>query len=333
VLRRVLRLAKLGSRLRWNDVHMPSSPRRRGSKFGHLARGLVALTLAANVAAAPHEDPARGFRFQIVPADDSEVTHRIVDDLSRRLVPIFSEFRTELAQRRRMLYVAIGPTALREVAARQCDCVVISAFTSSQVFRSVVAKLPPARAAAITAVYAEPAPADQLRLVSLLYRRQARVAAILGADTAFLKPALAAGGVAVFDAGADDDINRLLNQIGQTDVLLALPDSAVYNTDNFRTILLSTYRHKQGVIGFSGDMVKAGALATTYSEIEDIDAQVAEIAASYVAGGELAPPQFPRYFRTVVNEGVARSLDVDVTDAVRNFARPVPVRGAAAHHP
>jgi hypothetical protein len=32
-------------------------------------------------------------------------------------VPTFAAFRTELAQRRRMLYVAIGPAALREVAA------------------------------------------------------------------------------------------------------------------------------------------------------------------------------------------------------------------------
>jgi hypothetical protein len=40
-----------------------------------------------------------------------------------------------------------------------------------------------------------------------------------------------------------------------------------------------------------------------------------------VAGGELAPPQFPRYFRTIVNEGVARSLDLIVSDEVRSFAR------------
>jgi ABC-type uncharacterized transport system substrate-binding protein len=174
---------------------------------------------------------------------------------------------------------------------------------------------------ASTAVYAEPAPGDQLRLAALLYRRPVRVAAILGADTAFLRPALEADKVTVLDAGSGDDINRLLNQIAQTDALLALPDNAVYNTENIRNILLSTYRHKQGVIGFSSDMVKAGALATTYSEIEDIDAQVAEIASAYVAGGELAPPQFPRYFRTIVNEGVARSLDLVVGDEVRGFAR------------
>jgi ABC-type uncharacterized transport system substrate-binding protein len=109
-----------------------------------------------------------------------------------------------------------------------------------------------------------------------------------------------------------------------------LPDAGIYNTENFRNILLSTYRHKQGVIGFSSDMVRAGALATTYSEIEDINAQVAEIAAAYVSGGELAPPQFPHYFRTIVNEGVARSLDITVVDAARNFARPAP---SSAPHP
>jgi hypothetical protein len=282
---------------------------------------LAALALPAQ-AAKPTQEPVQGFRFQFVTGDDSALTQRITEDLYKRLVPIFATFRTELAQRRRMLYVAIGPAALREVASKRCDCVVISAFTSSQVYRAIMARAAHggAHPAASTAVYAEPAPSDQLRLAALLYRRPVRLAAILGTDTAFLRPVLEADKVAVLDADGED-INRLLNQIAQTDVLLALPDSTVYTTESIRNILLSTYRHKQGVIGFSGDMVKAGALATTYSEIEDIDAQVAEIAAAYVAGGELAPPQFPRYFRTIVNEGVARSLDLTVGDEVRNFAR------------
>lgn len=295
------------------------------------ARGAIAaaaiLSASAAHATATHDikpEPVQGFRYEIVPTDDSAITRRIVEDLVRRLVPVFAVFRTELAQHRRMLYVTIGPTALREVAQRHCDCVVISTFTSSQVVRSILATLPPARAAMFTAVYAEPAPVDQLRLVGLLYRRPVRVAAILGPDTAFLKPLLEGEQVNVLEADPDESINRLLDKIGQADVLLALPDSAVYNTENFRNILLSTYRHKQGVIGFSADMVKVGALATTYSEVEDINAQVAEMVAGYVAGGELPPAQFPRYFHTIVNEGVARSLDVEVPDTARNFARPAP---------
>lgn len=282
-----------------------------------------ALALAAGAQAAPRDEAVSGYRFQIVTADDGAVTRRIVDDLYKRLAPTFAVFRTELAQRRRMLVVTVGPAALHEIVKRDCDCAVISAFTSSQVYRSVLAGVPPARAAAMTAVYAEPAPADQLRLVSLLYGRPVRVSAILGRDTGFLKPVLE-GQAEVQDFAPGDDLNRILSRIAQTEVLLALPDSEVYNTESIRNILLSTYRHKQAVIGFSADMVKAGALATTYSEVEDVNAQVAEMAAAYVATGALPPPQFPRYFRTVVNEGVARSLDVRISSDVRNFARAAP---------
>lgn len=266
------------------------------------------------------DDEITGFRFQILTGDDSEVTRRIAEDLYKRLVPTFAAFRTELAQRRRMLYVTIGPTALRDALARRCDCVIISAFTSSQVWRSLTARTPASRTGLMTAVYAEPAPADQLRLAALLYGRPVRVGAILGRDTAFLRGALE-NDIEVQPFAAGDDINHTLNGMTRAEVLLALPDGDVYNPENVRNILLSTYRRKQGVIGFSADMVKVGALATTYSEIEDINTQVAEIASAFVATGELAPPQFPRYFRTVVNEGVARSLDVRVTDSARRFAR------------
>ena len=290
--------------------------------FSHAAFAL-ACCVAWPAGAAP--DKPQGYRFQIVTGDDGSVTRRIADDLYKRLVPTFAGFRTELAQRRRMVLVAIGPAALRDAAMRPCDCVVIAAFTSSQVWRDVMAQVPPARAASMTAIYAEPAPVDQLHLIALLYGRPARVAAIV-ADPRFFAPILGnATDLYAFSEG--DDINRLLNRIAQTDVLLALPDNSVFNAENIRNILLSTYRHKQAVIGFSSDMVRAGALASTYSDIDDINEQVAETAARFVASGELDAPQFPRYFRTVVNEGVARSLDVTVDSAARNFAR------RPRHHP
>ncbi|MDB5961210.1 MAG: hypothetical protein JWP59_2504 [Massilia sp.] len=270
--------------------------------------------------ASMHSAPADGFRFHIVTGDDSAQSRRIADDLSKRLSPLAASFRTELAQRRRLVYIAIGPAALRDCASRNDDSVVISAFTSSQVVQAVAAANP---GSAITAVYAEPAPADQLRLIELLYRRPVKVVLIAGFETAHLKPLLRAPypGLVVEAMAAGEDINRVLNRIASADVLLAMPDSGVYNTDTIRNILLSTYRHKQGVVGFSADMVKAGALATTYSEVEDIDAQVAEMAYAFATSGDLPAPQFPRYFSTIVNDGVARSLDLDVSAAARGFAR------------
>ncbi|WP_229413273.1 hypothetical protein [Massilia violaceinigra] len=321
---------------RWvaNARCRPTVFRRRGDDGGRVVLSAIALaiglTLSGTAGAAGVVSPASsgnptGFRFEIVTADDSGVTRRIADDLYKQLVPIFGGFRTELAQHRRMVYVAIGPVALRNVAARKCDCVVIAAFTSSQVWRSVTEELQPARVLSMTAIYAEPAPVDQLRLIELLYKRPVRVAAIVSSNTGFLKPTLQ--GIAEIEHyDPSEDINVVLNRIGKTEVLLAMPDRSVYNTENVRNILLSTYRHNQAVIGFSADMVMAGALATTYSTIEQINAQVADVANEFVVTGELAPPQFPRYFSTVINEGVARSLDVAVDDAARNFTRRPPVR-------
>lgn len=299
-------------------------------RFGASARQLALAAVMAWLSIAGSGAQARapdtsGYRFQIITADDSSVTRRIADDLYKQLAPIFSGFRTELAQHRRMVLVAVGPVALRNVAARKCDCVVIAAYTSSQVWRTVTTSLQPSRVLSMTAIYAEPSPADQLRLIDLLYKRPVRVAAIVSSNTGFLKPTLQ-GIAEIQHYDPSEDINVVLNRIGKTEVLLAMPDRSVYNTENVRNILLSTYRHNQAVIGFSADMVMAGALATTYSNIEHINAQVADVAAEFVNTGELAPPQFPRYFSTVINEGVARSLEVAVDDAARNFGRRPPVR-------
>jgi hypothetical protein len=294
---------------------------------GRWMRGLVALGLAAAVCASAAAADIQGYRFQILTGDDSSVTRRITEDLTKRLVPIFGGFRTELAQKRRMVLVTIGPVALRNAVARKCDCVVIAAYTSSQVWRAVTAELPTTRLLSMTAIYAEPAPADQLRLISLLYKRPLRVAAIVSRETGFLKPLLhGPTPVEIEDYSAGDDINYALNRVGQAQVLLAMPDRTVYSAENFRNILLSTYRHNQSVIGFSADMVRAGALATTYSNIEHINAHVADLANDFITTGELGAPQFPRYFRTIINEGVARSLQVSMSDEARKFGREPQVR-------
>lgn len=275
-------------------------------------RTVLAFVLASAVGSAFAID-GRTPRFEILTGDDTSVTRRIAADLAPRLAPLFEG---AAASGRKKLCIAIGPLALRDAMARTADCALLAAYTSSPVWRAMAGHLPQSFS---TAVYAEPSPADQLQLVSLLYRRPARVAAIVGPESAFLRSALSAG-AELYEFARGDDINRVLNRMAQAEVLLATPDSAVYTPENFRNILLSSYRHNQGVIGFSADMVKAGALATTYSDIEDINAQVADVAAGYAASGVLPAPQFPRYFRTIINEPVARALNIKADNAARSFA-------------
>lgn len=266
----------------------------------------LALALACCAAVSPaHAAPA----WSIVTADDSELTRRIERDLYARLAPI-----VRLPQR---VTIAIGPVALRRAVTQRKEGMVFSAYTSSQVLHQVISKVDEPY---ISGIYAEPAPADQLQLIALLYKRPVAVAAIVSTEAEFLA-SLAPGLVLERLPEEGGDINEALNRVAQAPVLLAWPDRAVFNSENVRNILLSTYRHGQGVIGFSADMVSSGALATTYSTPEDINVQVVEMLRNYAATGELDPPQFPRYFRTAVNEGLARSLKVPVSDAARKFAR------------
>ena len=266
----------------------------------------LVLALACCAAASPaHAAPP----WTIVTADDSELTRRIQRDLYARLAPI-----VRLPHK---VTIAIGPVALRRAVTQRTEGMVFSAYTSSQVLHQVIAKTDEPY---ISGIYAEPAPENQLQLVALLYRRPVAVAAIVGGEAEFLS-SLAPGLMYQRLPLEGGDINQALNAVADAPVLLAWPDSAVFNSENVRNILLSTYRHGQGVIGFSADMVSSGALATTYSTLEDINTQIAEALSGYAATGQLGPPQFPRYFRTAINEGLARSLKVPVSDAARSFSR------------
>lgn len=292
-----------------------------GALAGLLKRALVVCCALLCAGAGAQLRDVTPLRYQIVTADQSKLTLRIRNDLDRRMAQVYGGLRVvQAGGPRKRVVVAIGPAALRQALATPCDCVVIGAYTSSQVWHSITRGLPLQRLLASTVIFAEPAPADQMQLVSLLFKKRVRVGALLSRDTLYLQPLLT--GVQdqqLYEPGAD--IMRTLGNMSQARVLLAVPDQTVYTAENIRNILLATYRLNQAVVGFSADMVRAGALASTYSDVVHINAHIADLTGEYLDTGELAAPQFPRYFSTIVNQGVARSLDVQLDEKARRFAR------------
>jgi ABC-type uncharacterized transport system substrate-binding protein len=259
----------------------------------------------------------------IATADDGETTRRVVDDLRRRLPrAVVSDSKT--SSTRRGLIIAVGPAALKSVFAAGGSNPVISIFTSSQVYHSIVESAGERRPQS-TAIYAEPGPAAQLRLIRALFKQPVKTAVVLGGRTRFLEPFFRRAAEAsripltIDTLELSESINVTLSRTSDARVVIAVPDSLVYTSENLRTVLLTTYHNAQAVIGFSAALVRAGAMATTYSEVDDINAQLAELVAEYT-GGDLPDPQFPKYFRTLINEDVARSLDIVVDEAARNFA-------------
>jgi ABC-type uncharacterized transport system substrate-binding protein len=112
-----------------------------------------------------------------------------------------------------------------------------------------------------------------------------------------------------------DLVDALDGVLEQSEALLVLPDTDVYNAGTIRNILLTSYRKQVPLIGISPAYVKAGALCAIYSTPSQIAMQTAEVIRQFVATVKLPPGQHPMEFEVSVNMQVARSLDLPLKDA------------------
>lgn len=101
---------------------------------------------------------------------------------------------------------------------------------------------------------------------------------------------------------------------GEPGILLAIPDSTVYNNRTISNILLTAYHQRSPVVGFSPAYVKAGALLALYSTPAQVGQQAGEAGRLGLATGTLPPPAAPRHFRISTNPYVARSLGIQLED-------------------
>ncbi|MDO9189477.1 MAG: ABC transporter substrate binding protein, partial [Sulfurimicrobium sp.] len=104
--------------------------------------------------------------------------------------------------------------------------------------------------------------------------------------------------------------------LADSDVLLAVPDPLVFNKGTVQSLLLTTYRYQDPVIGFSHAYVKAGALASVHTMPEQVGRQAADVILRTLGSRPawLPPPENPKYFSVSVNYQVARSLGLSIGD-------------------
>lgn len=287
---------------------------------------LIFFAIFPAVSAPQRIETANG-ALQIVVEDDTEVTRHIVRELKGAFPDAIIAPAASITKTNPAVYVTVGPTALRTLLTRPASGAVIALFTANHLYNEIVTGAPEARRLTVTGIYADPSPADQFRLIAAMFKKRVAVAVLITERTAHLLPTLSAAAVQtdtdllIERIGTADLLDRALNRGSTAQVLLALPDSSIYNSQAVRHILLSTYRRNQAVVGFSESLVNAGALASTYSTIEDIIVQLREMLVEYATAGRLPNPQFPKYFRVATNDHVARSLNVLIDDSVRQLAR------------
>lgn len=179
----------------------------------------------------------------------------------------------------------------------------------------------------VSAVYLDQPPQRQLELVRQALPGLARIGVVVGQESARdldrLKEAADGRGLRLVSerVASDSELFPALQRVmGESDVFLALPDPRVITPETAQNLLITSYRLRTPVIGYSAAYVRAGALMAVYSTPAQAGAQAGEIARNLLRGAPLPAPQFPRQFSVSVNRQVARSLALEIDDdqAVRD---------------
>ncbi len=103
-----------------------------------------------------------------------------------------------------------------------------------------------------------------------------------------------------------------LKTLKDADLVLALNDSAIYNATNIRSILMRLYRAGRPLIGPDKGYVRAGAVASTYSGVQETLKAITELLKLDATWPEVISNP---YFNVSINAQVARSLNIVVGDA------------------
>lgn len=169
----------------------------------------------------------------------------------------------------------------------------------------------------LTGIYFDQPFARQMQFLRLAMPDKRRIGILLGPGSSRyqgeIRQAVKRAGVDdVIELVADkDDLSRGLRAVlAKSDVLLAVPDSAVHNSYSAHHVLLASYRRGVPLVGYSGSFVKAGAAAALVSTPEQIGRQGADMVARLLAGADLPEPRAPEAFEVMVNDRVSRSLDL-----------------------
>jgi len=288
-------------------------------------RALVRALAWAACAGASGACAAGGAELRVVASALGDASSQIIAALTRRFpgAQVSEDVKLLAARGGPGVYLAVGPAALEAALGAELGGPLVSAFVSAAAYQRLVGAATPRRARPVTAVFAEASPAAQMQLIRRLYRRKVVVGVLLGASTLHLQPLIERAAAAAELAVAFERVEpgaspvRALAALTSASVLLAVPDPELYNAQVARAVLESTYRRRQGVIGFSKAMVGAGTLAAAYASVDDMVAQLGEMLDGLLAGQAVPEPQYPTYWRVALNESVARSLDVVIDPALR----------------
>nr|WP_319527677.1 ABC transporter substrate-binding protein [Pseudomonas laurentiana] len=172
----------------------------------------------------------------------------------------------------------------------------------------------------LSMLWSDPPPARQLRLIRYLLPQAQRIGVLYSEHSRFLLDELNQSarllGLRInAQAWPDPRDNRPLQALLQdSDVVLGLDDPNLYNPRTVKNLLLSSYARQMPLIGPTAGFVKAGGLASTFSDQQDwlrvLDRLLDQAPAKWPR------THYPEHFGVVGNPQVARALGLEPIDPV-----------------
>lgn len=220
------------------------------------------------------------------------------------------------------LVVAVGMKAAAAVAAGRARAALNVLVPESGYWKLLRDHPQRAISKTYSAIFLDQPPERQVRLIAALLPGRRQVGVLFDSfppdELAQIRQRMTMRGLSLHEhkVGADFPLHIALQHVlDNSEVLLALPDAAIYNSSTIRNILLASYRSGDPVIGFSPAYVKAGALAAVFSTPAQIAEQSAQYILQYGETRTLPTAQHPQLYEIAVNEQVGRSLDLATRNA------------------
>ncbi len=292
-----------------------SAVARRPALRRWLLAGLALLLAAA---------PLHAADVGILLSDEAPLYRQLARDIGKRLRAAQPDLAIEVRVRNGVLAqgarlnIAIGTRAGAQMMAAGTETPLLVTLIPRATFRELAQRLTPKATRRTSALYIDQPPRRSLALLEALLPPPRRVGVLVGPRSRHLVPELeSAAGTQVIVQAANpaapliDQLERLLDR---TDSLLAVPDPELYNRETLKPILLTTFRYRQPLIGFSRAYVRAGALAAPYSAPGHLARDAAETALALLEPGARAVVRAPAYFDIALNRQVARSLGIRLPD-------------------
>ncbi|GAA6146094.1 hypothetical protein [Thalassolituus maritimus] len=208
------------------------------------------------------------------------------------------------------LIVTVGASVLTEIQKHKAllqRTPVVATYISEQDYHNH-------RELLSTGVYVEPPLHRQIALAQLLFGDDAPLGILVPESDAHVVDDT---DVSVYPVKSNDNLNQtLVRLLTENRALIGVYDTELYSSENIKSILITSYRHNRPMIGPSLAYLRAGALATTYSNTDDVIRRLIEvIEQGLYTSQSYPPPSFNPYFRVGLNEQVGRSLNMLMPDA------------------